>query len=148
MARLVKIPTHEMGELKLLLIRTEKDGTWESEWEPLRGTLFGDLLSVVPKAAVDHALHRLSRPLVDALGLPPEGALRKIPEEQRRCFRREKCPFFDERKCFPEAKNMPWCFESDGVAEDLVRAAATEAIVRWRDRTYLVVIQEDPHAAR
>jgi hypothetical protein len=129
-----------MGELKLLLISTEKDGTWEPEWEPLRGTFFEDLLSKASKENVEHALRKLSRPLVDSLGLPPEGALRKIPVESRRCSQRIKCPFFDDRKCFPEAKNMPWCFEPDGVAGEQARLAATQAIMNWRTRIYLVVV--------
>lgn len=129
-----------MGELQLFLISTKKDGSWESEWELLRGTVFGDLFSKVSKENVEHALHKLSRPLVDSLGVPPEGALRKLPVENRLCFRRVKCPFFDPKKCFPEAKNMPWCFEPDGVADESVRVVATQAIERWRKRIYLVVI--------
>lgn len=128
-----------MGELRLLLISTEKDGSWEAEWEPLRGTTFGEQFSLVSKAAVEHVLHGWSKPLSDALGIPPEGALKKIPSESRVCFRRNVCPIFDSKQCFPEAKNMPWCFEPDGVAAEPVRYAATRAFEHWRDRVYLVV---------
>ena len=141
MARAIKLNTHEMGTLRLLLIR-ETNGQWEAEWEPLRGTVFGDLFSTLEKDIIEHGLNRWSRPLVDALGLPPEGALRKIPPESRVCFKRQRCPLYDPRLCFPESKNMPFCFEPDGVASEKVRFAAARAFEQWRDRVYLVVIKE------
>jgi hypothetical protein len=130
-----------MGELRILLISVEKDGSWEPEWEPLRGTVFGDQFSVISKEVLDHALHRWSRPLAHALGIPPVGALKKIPQEGRSCFRKEVCPLFDSKQCFPEAKNMPWCFEPGGVPDEPVRYAATRAFEYWRDEVYLVVVQ-------
>jgi hypothetical protein len=142
MARQVRLPTYEMGDLVLLLIRSTK-GQWETEWEPLRGTVFGDLFTVVSKEVIDHALHRLSGPLVKALGLPPAGALRKIPLEFRKCQRRDKCPMFDPKRCFPEAKKMPYgCFESDGVEDPIARLQATQAIDLWRNGVYIVVVEE------
>ncbi len=141
MARFIKVPTREMGELRLLLISVEDGGLWEPEWEPLRGTVFGDQFSVITKEVLDHALKGWSRPLSDTLGIPPVGALRKIPLESRACFRREKCPLFNAKQCFPEAKIMAWCFEPDGVADGTVRYAATRAFEYWRSGVYLVVVQ-------
>lgn len=130
-----------MGELRLLLIFEEEEGRWESEWEPLRGTVFGEQFSFVTKEALDHAMHRYSRPLVDSLGPIPAGALKKIPQVSRECFRRKVCPLYIAERCFPESKNMPWCFEPDGVADPSVRFAATRAIEQWRDHVYLVVVK-------
>jgi hypothetical protein len=129
-----------MGELRLLLIN-EENGEWEAEWEPLRGTVFGDQFTVATKETINHALNRYSRPLVHRLGPTPEGALKKIPPVSRECFRRKICPLYVPNLCFPESKNMPWCFEPDGVADPNVRYAATRAIEQWRDRVYLVVVQ-------
>jgi hypothetical protein len=140
-SRFIKIPTNEMGELRILLIDTEPDGSWEPEWEPLRGTIFGDQFSTASREAVEHALHRLSRPLVDALGIPPEGALRRVPVEGRECFNRRTCKIYLPKHCRLEAKNMPRCFEPDGVASELVRETATKAFEYWRDRVYLVVVK-------
>lgn len=147
MTRQVKLSTREMGDLHLLLIR-EEGGCWESEWEPLRGTVFGNQFTTISKETLDHGLNRYSRPLVDALGISPEGALKKIPLESRECFRRRVCPLYEPKNCFPEAKNMPWCFEPDGVASEGVRYAATRAFEQWRDRVYLVVIKEPNVPAR
>lgn len=147
MARQVKISTREMGDLRLLLI-SERNGVWEEEWEPLRGTVFGDQFTKMDRETVEHGLHRWSRPVVDALGISPEGALRKIPPESRECFKRKRCPIYDPKFCFPESKNMPFCYEPDGVADESVRYAATRAFEQWRDRIYLVVIKEPNATAR
>ena len=141
MSRRVRLPTLEMGDLEVLLISTVGD-QWEPEWEPLRGTIFGDQFSVVSKESVTHAFHKLSKPLVKALGIPPKGALKKIPEKSRKCFRREKCILFDPTQCFPEAKNIPWCFEPDGVEPEALRQLATKAIELWRCGVYIIVVQD------
>lgn len=142
MARQVKLPTVEIGEVELLLIDQDEDGKWEPEWEPLRETVFGDQFSVVSRDVVNHALYRYSRPLADALGVPPWGALKKIPKVSRECYRRKSCPLYDKRLCYTDSANMPWCFEPDGVEPETVRLTATKAIELWRDRVYLVVIHE------
>jgi hypothetical protein len=134
------LPTREKGELQLLAV-WQKDGHWEPEWEPLRGTPFGDLLSVVPEETLNHALTGWSRPLVQALGISPEGALRKIPKEAQQCLRRSKCPLYDA-KCVPLAREMPWCFEPDGVKDDGVRYAASRVIEEWRAKVYVVIVTE------
>lgn len=119
----------------------ERDGGWESEWEPLRDMLVGDQFSSCSQEALDHALHGLCRPLVDALGIPPAGALRKLLKESRECHRRRKCPLYLPRCCLLDSSKMPWCFEPDGLA-DGVRETATRAIELWREGVYLVVVKE------
>lgn len=141
MARHIKLPTREMGEVRLLLIQQEAGGTWEDEWELLRETPFGTQFSVISKEVLDHALHRWSKPLVDALGIPPAGALKKIPKVSRECIKRSHCIQYEAKNCFPEAKAMPWCYEPDGVNDETVRQTATRAIQEWRDGVHLVVIQ-------
>lgn len=142
MPRRVKVPTRERGELILDLI-DEADGVWEPEWEVLRETIYGSLFSVVAKDTLECALRGWTRPLVGELGIPPQGALRKIPLESRQCFKRGKCPMYLPQLCFPESKNMPWCFEPDGVASEVVRTQATRAIETWREGVYLVVVKGD-----
>lgn len=146
MPRRVKLPTLEMGEVQLLLLTG-----WEEPWNRLRGTPFGDQLSVVSREAVDHALHGLSRPLVDSLGIPPVGALRKIPDESRECLLRRRgqnhrpCPLYGP-ECHVESPKMPWCFEPDGIEDEGVRRAAGLAIEQWRAGVYVVVVTETSNA--
>ncbi len=131
-----------MGDLNLLLIQ-ETAGVWEEEWRPLQGTPLGDLFTVVSNSIMNDALKGWTKPFVAALRIPPEGALRKVPPESRVCLRRHKCPFYEARKCFPEAKQMPWCFEPEGMEPEEARRQATRAIESWREKVYLVVVQEE-----
>jgi hypothetical protein len=136
----MKLPTREMGEVHLLAI-WETDGRWEAEWEPLRGTPFGSLFSTITVEALNHALHGWSRPLSQALGIKPEGALHKLPKTGQQCYRRAICPLYDAW-CVPLAKEMPWCFEPDGVEDENVRRAASRAVEEWRAGVYLTIIVE------
>lgn len=139
----MKLPTLERGELQLLVI-WERKGVWE-DFQNLRGTRIGDQLSVVSQNAYDHALHRLSRPLVDSLGIPPAGALRKLPQAARECEKRSKCPLYKPSECHPLAKKLPWCFEPGGFAdEDPAREQAARLIQEWAQGVYVAVIEEEP----
>lgn len=140
MSRRMKLPTREMGEVHLLAI-WETDGRWESPWEPLRGTPVGNQFSIISQDALDHALKGWSKPLSDALGIPPSGALRKLPDAARECEKRRTCPFFEPRQCHPGGTNMPWCFEPAGYKDELVRQAVARAIEEWRAGVYLVIVR-------
>ena len=141
MSRRVKLPTQEMGEIQLMLL----DG-WEEPWALLRDTLIGNQFSMVYREAVDHALHKLSRPLVDSLGIPPDGALRKVPEGSRLCWlrvrqgRQRECPI-QGPECDIRSPKMPTCFEPDGFDDEAVRFIAARAIELWREGVYVVVVQ-------
>jgi hypothetical protein len=136
----MKLPTHEMGEIELLAIRVRED-LWESEWEPVRGTIFGDQFSHASQETLNHALYGLSRPLVDALSVPPAGALRKVQKPSKECYRRRKCPIYIPAWCFVTSPKMPWCFEPESLGDEVQRKVATKAIEYWRQGVYLVVIQ-------
>lgn len=147
MSRRVKIKT-EIGVITLELLReVGVDGEWEPEWEPLRGTVFGDQFSFVEHDTVEGALRGLTLPLVRKLGIQPVGALKKISKQSRECQRKSQCPLYSPKECFPEAKNMPWCFEPEGVELPEVRSKATRAIETWREGVYIVVVQRDPNGS-
>jgi hypothetical protein len=134
MSRLVKLPTKELGEVQILAI-------WETD--PLRETPVGGLFSSTKQEVFTLALSGWTRPLALALGLPPVGALRKLPRVSMECDMRRGCPVFDKKRCFPTAKDMPWCFEPEGFSDNPTRVAAAKAIGHWREGVYLVVITED-----
>lgn len=140
MSRRVTIPTQELGDLKTLLIYSE-DGIWEAEWQCLQGTRVGDQLTVVPLTIVDHALRGWTYPLVSALGVPPVGALKKLPLASKVCQLRKSCTFYDNLQCFPEAKKLPWCYEPDGFDSVLVSKTTARAIMEWREGVYLIVVK-------
>lgn len=130
--------TQEKGPLEVLIVWS-KDGKWESEWDALRETPWANLMTVVNPEIMEHALRGWSKPLTTALGLPPKGALRKIPEEQRQCLQRGPCPLYEAKKCYPAAKDLPWCFEPEGLEDQRVREAASRLIQTWHEGVYVVV---------
>lgn len=139
MPRRLKVKTQEMGDLELYLIYQYGDA-WEKEWVPLQGHPLTDLLSSASKEDLDAALIGLSWPLTSKLGIPPAGALIKMPSKQ--CYRRKLCPFFDKKACQPTSKNLPTCFEIEGTEDVEVRRLGAEIVKLWRESVYVVVVQE------
>jgi len=117
---------------------------WESEWKPLQGTDVGSLFTVITKEVMDHALWGYSKPLVDALGLPPKGALRKMPHPL--CANRIGCTFYEARDCVPTGRNLPHCYKPEGLASIEAQSLAYEAVSLWREGVYVVVVKEAAHA--
>jgi len=137
-SRRVKIETQEKGALEVLIVWGAVE-RWEPEWEPLRETFWAKLVTIVDAEVLEHALRGWSKPLVTALGLPPEGGLRKLPVENRQCMLRKTCPLFDGAKCQPTAKDLPWCFEPEGIEAVEVRTAVSRLIQIWHEGVYVVV---------
>lgn len=138
----MKFLSKERGDLHVLAI-WEKGGVWEEEWEPLRGSPFGDLFSVVSQDTLDQALAGWTQPLALKLGLPPSGALIKLPKAAQECGQKRKCILYDSKVCFPTTKKlMSWCFEPAGIPDEKQRVAAAKAIGEWRSGVYLLLVQE------
>jgi hypothetical protein len=137
--RRLSIPSVEMGRIELYLIYNE-DGVWEEEWRPLQGVMD---IPEVTKEVMDHALHGWTRLLVDQLGPPPEGMLRKLPSQ--RCEHEKSCPFHVKRRCLVLSSKMPWCFEPAGVSPG---ALAGEVIKLWRSEVYVLAVLEPPSDER
>lgn len=133
MPRRLRVQTREMGTLEVYLLRAG-----EAEWRALAETAVSDLVSRMPRSTLEHALQGWSRPFVDALGLPPEGAIRKLPKRHHECALRERCAAWHNASCRPTAKKMPFCFEPDGLP-----TLAAEVVRLWREGVYVVITQED-----
>jgi len=147
MARRMKLANAEFGGHIEVLAIQETDGQWEHAWEPLRGTEFGALFSVVSKETLDHSLNGWSKPLTEALGLSPAGALVKLPKDARECYRRAKCPLYNGYWCHLPSEKLPWCFEPAGEMESqAVRDTAAKAVEQWREGVYLLVVTDGPPA--
>jgi hypothetical protein len=140
MPRRLTIKTNEKGDLPLYLIYADGTGHWEQEWASAQDLELSSLLTTVPKETMDHALAGWTKPLVDALGIPPEGALRKLPVANRVCGVRKRCPYYEPNKCVPLHQKMPWCFEPDGLKSDESRHFAARLIQLWREKVYVVVV--------
>lgn len=140
MPRRLTLQTREMGPVELYLIYNE-GGTWESQWRAFQGVWD---LPEVSKEMMDQALCGWTRPLVDALGPPPKGKLLKLPVETRTCASAATCPMHIEKDCGHLLTKMPWCFVPKGTpASEL----AAEVIKLWREKVYVVVVNEPSHAS-
>ena len=141
MSRRLKVQTNEMGMIELYLIY-EQDGVWEESWRELQDApVFAGSISSLSKDAMEAALIGWTKPLVDALGPAPKGQLMLLPEVTRQCSSRERCPFYEERKCGHLLKKMPWCYVPDGT-EGEVQRLLTEVISFWREGVYVMVVRE------
>ncbi len=144
MGRRLKVRTKEMGDLEVYAIYSTA-GVWEEDWRPLQSMWVADLVTKVPAAYMEHALRGLSSPLIKALGLPPWGALRRLPLAARECGQKGVCELYVAQNCHPGSKKMPWCYEPGDLSGALA-VRATEVITMWRDGVYLIVLEEDCNA--
>lgn len=142
MPRRLTLRPRELGKLDLYLIY-DMAGTWEPAWRALQGHAVATLFANVSKTVMDQALVGWTRPLVDAIGLQPQGSLLKLPLAAKECETRSRCPLYSPKECTPTAKKMPWCYTPDGFGTDELRRLVGEAISMWREGVYLVVVTEE-----
>lgn len=143
MSRRLKVITREVGDLQLFLIY-ETAGVYETEWRPLQGTDIAALFTPITRELVECALKGYTSPLVKTLGVPPNGALRKLPIAAKECVNKGRCSLFIPRDCVPTAVKMPWCYEPGGIEDENVRRLASEVVGLWRGGVYVLVVSEDP----
>jgi hypothetical protein len=143
MPRRLKVSTREMGFVELFIVYS-KGGVWEPEWRALQGTEIAALFATFPKAILDHVLWGYSRPFVDALGRPPDGTLRKVPHPL--CHNRIGCTFHDAKDCHARGKNLPHCYQPEGLPSDEARSLANDAVRMWRDGVYMAAVEEPADA--
>lgn len=107
---------------------------------PLRGTPWGDLISVVPGEALSHAFHGYTKPLLECIGPAPAALLRKIPEPYRKCAMLGNCINASIKDCQP-VPALPDCYdppEAGGVMEKML---VTAVVLSWRDGYYVIVAE-------
>lgn len=142
MSRRLKLPTKEMGDLQLYLIY-QTGAEWEKEWAALQSHPIASLFTVVSKETMDAALLGSTSSLVKQLGLPPIGAIHKLPLINQVCSLRNECVSFTRHLCVPEHKKMPVCFQPDGVEGTEARQLAADVIRHWREKVYVIVVRDD-----
>lgn len=142
MSRRVKLLSKELGEIRLLIVWEGLDGSWDTDWAPLKGTRIEPLFSRTSEETYQHALVGLVGPLAKTLGLPPVGCLAKIPKDMRECTKKSTCPLYDKKSCFPTAKGVfSWCFE--GMPDPEASKALASAIETWREGVYILIVVKE-----
>lgn len=143
MPRRVRLKTREKGMLEVLVVTEFADGRWELGWENIRGTFFGQLVPRVPRSAFNHVLNGYSQPFIEALGLPPEGALKRLPTAA--CAKQGGCSLYDSRRCSLWSKKLPWSYEPagfDALGGSTLRIAS-ELIFLWKEGVRVVAVYDD-----
>jgi hypothetical protein len=143
--RRLKVQTRELGFVELYVIYSTA-GEWEPEWKALQGTSLAALFTTLSKVNYDHVLKGYSSPFVKALGLPPQGALRKMAPQSHLCANRVGCTLFDKVDCLPTAKRMPHCYQPEGLPSEEARILGYEVVRLWREGVYVAVVEEPAHA--
>lgn len=143
MPRRLKVKTTEKGFLEVYVITESPEGKWELGWENLRSTFIGRLISRVPRSVFNHVLNGYSQPFVDALGLPPEGALQKLPSQA--CGRQRGCSLYQPRNCIVSSKKLPWCYEPAGMDDvgAVGKRMAGELVFFWKEGVYVIAVYDD-----
>lgn len=139
----MKLETLEKGLLDVYAVTESASGEWEPGWESLRTSVFGPLISRVPRSALNHVLNGLSGPFVAALVVPPEAALTKLPSPA--CAKQQGCPLYQKRRCILSCKKLPWCFEPKGVDElgSTTRRVAAECVFLWKEGVHVIAVYDD-----
>lgn len=139
----MKVKTREKGTLELYAVTESPEGRWEIGWENLRATLLGKLITRMPRSAFNHVLNGFSQPFVAALGLPPDGALKKLARPG--CAKQDLCPLHDPRTCSVRSNKLPWCFEPEELSEfgEPTRRIAAELIFLWKEGVYVIAVYDD-----
>lgn len=143
MPRRLRVKTLEKGLLEVYVVTESPEGRWELGWENLRTTFFGKLLPRVPRSAFNHVLNGFSQPFVDALGLPPAGALQKMTNPG--CAKQSGCSLYDKGRCYLRSAKLPWCYEPAGF-DDLgaaTRRIASELVFLWKEGVHVVAVYDD-----
>lgn len=143
MPRRLRLKTREKGLLEVYVVAESPDGLWELGWENLRTTFFGKLLPRIPRSAFNHVLNGFSQPFIDALGLPPDGALLKVANPA--CGKQRGCSLYDKSRCYVASKKLPWCYEPagfDGLGAATLRVAS-ELVFLWKEGVHVVAVYDD-----
>jgi len=105
---------------------------------PLRGTPWGDLLSVINGEVLSLAMHGHVAPLMQTIGRPPEACLVLVPNNYRTCSHHKACLLAGPH-CHP-CKKLPDCYSPPILQGDANEAAATVAL-SWAAGRYVIVVE-------
>ncbi len=138
-----QLKTTDWGIIKFA--RPEFGSITDDPWGTLaclKGTPWGDRIALVPGDLMSQALHGRATPLMRAIGPPPNGLMRQIPEPHRMCaLGKPGCVLYRKTDCHPCAK-MPDCYVPPGLDRHQQFIASLVALA-WKENRYVVVVTGD-----
>jgi hypothetical protein len=143
--RIVDLADEDFGLVPLGLVVPHDDDNW-GVLAPLQGTLWGDLIAVVPGPALSDALHGFAKPLMQHIGPSPRELARKLAASSNpRCaLGQNKSCAFATAKCVPGPK-LPDCYEAPGLVGEQVELASSVALM-WREGRYVLRVEGVEHS--
>lgn len=148
MSRKIKVEDEKWGEYELFVLWEDEEGEWaDQEWQEIRELEevqpLLDLFSRVSQSAYRDALNGHPIHLIRELDLNPEACLIKGDLPVSKCFFWEKCPAYQEEKCFGH-KDPPPCYNS--TVEDIsyeVRETVSDIYRMWQNGIWIIIVEED-----
>lgn len=107
---------------------------------PLMGSSWSGQIPVVSGEILSHALHGLSKPLWEALGVPPRVRALRVALKARRCVEyQERVCEHASAVCVPGSSKLPGCYVAPFPDLDL-RRVASEVGKAWDEGRYVFVV--------
>ena len=131
-----------------LLVTQGTPENW-GELEPLRGTTWGQGVSLIDGDTLSHALHGNLMPLYKALGREPQATARRISPQEGSCSQKGVCIRWNPDLCRPGGKDKnvlgpPDCYEPPIVrGTTAVIDLFTTVALAWKEGRYTVVMTSD-----
>lgn len=149
-SRHFKIQDPEWGEFNLLVLHEDKEGSLDEEWKAFQEhsevAHIGALFSRVTQDAYQDALNKYTTPLIQELGLPPEGCLIKTPSEMKLCAHRKSCAMYEKGVCLGDNPKVPTCYQAEGGGlEPSIEIQVARVFELWRMGFYIIVVPSSDH---
>lgn len=151
-----QIEDETWGVIKVFAIHQKEDGTWESEWEPLRQAEgvehILDLIEPLSYDVYQELRHKHIQPYLENQGLPPEACLIKLDENSSLCHYRDTCPSYDKDMCRAENESPPPCYaagapvlekDHDAGTSGATRTLVTRLFDLWRFGFHVILAQPE-----
>lgn len=127
----------QQGEVLLAVPIPHDDDPW-GVLAPLRGTSWGDQITVVPGAVMSDAVRGWATPLMRIIGIDPKYRLGRIIEEEGICALYGECSMATIH-CRPEPK-LPECYEAP-LETSPARLIAALVAMAWKEGRYVIVVE-------
>ncbi len=134
--RSVDLDDPDWNLIKLLISLPRPDEPW-GVLAPLRGTVWGNQLSIVPGDDLSHAFHGWATPLMRVIGVNPKVRAKRIENDEGVCRLTGSCVGATPL-CRPGPKVLA-CYEAPGLPQEAWPLASLVARA-WGEDRYVVVV--------
>ena len=117
-----------------------RDGDPWGVLAPLRETIWGQFIQIIPGDVFSEALYGHTLPFIRMLGNPPKVHSQRIPLQEGKCREYKDCILVGPH-CRPGQK-LPECYTAPHRDIEVARLAS-EVALAWREGRYVLVVDGD-----